>query len=60
MDYIHFFNMTWSFFLSEIMQYKVEKWIYFELIPTSTSRDELGKLSFSGVKNMSNQQEKQT
>ena len=30
---------------SEIMQYKVEKRIHFELIPTSTSRDELGKLS---------------
>ena len=30
---------------SEIMQYKVEKRIYFDLIPTSTSRDELGKLS---------------
>ena len=30
---------------SEIMQYKVEKRIYFGLIPTSTSRDELGKLS---------------
>ena len=27
------------------MQYKVEKRIHFELIPTSTSRDELGKLS---------------
>ena len=30
---------------SEIMQYKVEKRIHFELIPTSTSRDEIGKLS---------------
>ena len=30
---------------SEIMKYKVEKRIHFELIPTSTSRDELGKLS---------------
>ena len=30
---------------SEIMQYKVEKRIHFELIATSTSRDELGKLS---------------
>ena len=30
---------------SEIMQYKVEKRIHFELIPTSTSRDELVKLS---------------
>ena len=30
---------------SEIMQYKVEKRIHFELIPTSTSRDELGKPS---------------
>ena len=30
---------------SEIMQYKVEKRIHFELTPTSTSRDELGKLS---------------
>ena len=30
---------------SEIMQYKVEKGIHFELIPISTSRDELGKLS---------------
>ena len=30
---------------SEIMQYKVEKRIDFELIATSTSRDELGKLS---------------
>ena len=30
---------------SEIMQYQVEKWIHFELIPTSTSRDEIGKLS---------------
>ena len=30
---------------SEIMQYKVEKRIYFELIATSTRRDELGKLS---------------
>ena len=30
---------------SEIMQYKVEKRIYFGLIPTSTSRDEIGKLS---------------
>ena len=30
---------------SEIMQNKVEKQIHFESIPTSTSRDELGKLS---------------
>ena len=30
---------------SQIMQYKGEKRIYFELIPTSTCRDELGKLS---------------
>ena len=30
---------------SEIMQYKVEKQIHFELFPTSTSRDEIGKLS---------------
>ena len=30
---------------SEIMQYKVEKRIHLELIPTSTSRDEIGKLS---------------
>ena len=30
---------------SEIMQYKVEKIIHFKSIPTSTSRDELGKLS---------------
>ena len=30
---------------SEKMQYKVEKRIYFELIATSTRRDELGKLS---------------
>ena len=30
---------------SEIMKYKVEKRIHFQLIPTSTSRDELGKLS---------------
>ena len=30
---------------SEIMQYKVEKRIHFELIPTSRSRDEIGKLS---------------
>ena len=30
---------------SEIMQYKVEKRIHFELIPTNTSRDEFGKLS---------------
>ena len=30
---------------SEIMQYKVEKRIHFELIATSTRRDELGKLS---------------
>ena len=30
---------------SEIMQHKVEKRIHFELIPTSTGRDELGKLS---------------
>ena len=29
---------------SEIMQYKVEKRIHFEFIPTSTSRDELSKL----------------
>ena len=29
---------------SEIMQYKVEKRIHFELIPTNTSRDEIGKL----------------
>ena len=30
---------------SEIMQYKVEKRIHFELILMRTSRDELGKLS---------------
>ena len=30
---------------SEIMQYSGEKRIYIELIPTCTSRDELGKLS---------------
>ena len=30
---------------AEILQYKVEKQIYFELIATSTSRDELGRLS---------------
>ena len=30
---------------TEILQYKVEKRIHFELIATSTSRDELGKLS---------------
>ena len=30
---------------NEIMQFKVEKRIHFELIPTSTSRHELGKLS---------------
>ena len=30
---------------SEIMKYKVEKRIHFELIPTSTSKDEIGKLS---------------
>ena len=30
---------------SEIMQYKVEKRIHFELIPTSTSRDQYGKPS---------------
>ena len=30
---------------SEILQYKVEKRIHFELIAMSTSRDELGKLS---------------
>ena len=30
---------------SEIMQYKVEKRIHFELIPTSTCRDELCKPS---------------
>ena len=30
---------------SEIMQYKLEKRIHFELIPTSTSIDELDKLS---------------
>ena len=30
---------------SGIMQYKVAKQINFELIPASTSRDELGKLS---------------
>ena len=30
---------------SEIMQYKVEKRIHLELIPTSTSSDELVKLS---------------
>ena len=30
---------------TEIMQYKVEKRIHFELIATSMSRDELGKLS---------------
>ena len=31
--------------LSEIMQFKLEERIHFELIPTSGSRDELGKLS---------------
>ena len=30
---------------SEIMQYEVEKRIHFEWIPTSRSRDEIGKLS---------------
>ena len=30
---------------SSVMQYKVEKRIHFELIPTSMSRDNLGKLS---------------
>ena len=30
---------------SEIIKYKVEKRIHFELIPTSTSRDEIGKMS---------------
>ena len=30
---------------SEIMQYKIEIRIHFERIPTSTSRDEIGKLS---------------
>ena len=30
---------------SEIMQFKVEKQIHFELISTNTSRDEVGKLS---------------
>ena len=30
---------------NEIMKYKVEKRIHFELIPTSTSRDEIGELS---------------
>ena len=30
---------------SEIMQYKVDKRIHFELIPSSTSRDKLGKPS---------------
>ena len=30
---------------SEIMQYKVKIQIHFERIPTSTSRDEIGKLS---------------
>ena len=34
--------------ISEIMQFKVEKRIQFELIPTSTSKDELGKLSGQG------------
>ena len=29
---------------SKIMQYKVEKRIHFERIPTSTSRDKIGKL----------------
>ena len=29
----------------ELMQYEVEKRIHVELIPTSTSRDEIGKLS---------------
>ena len=38
MDYL-------EFRFTEIMQYKVEKRIHFELIATSTSRDELGKLS---------------
>ena len=45
---------------TEIMQYKVEKRIHFELIATSTSRDELGKLSGQLFKDVSNQQENQT
>ena len=39
--YIHYLELHFS----EIMQFKVEKRIHFESIPTSTSRDELGKLS---------------
>ena len=46
---------------AEILQYKVEKRIHFELIATSTSRDELGKLSGQrGQGRVSNQQENQT
>ena len=30
---------------SELMQYEVKKRIHFERIPTSTGRDEIGKLS---------------
>ena len=44
---------TWTTFelrFSEIMQYKVEKRIHFELIPTSTSRDELGQRGQERVK----------
>ena len=39
--YIDYFEL----YFSEIIQFKVEKRIYFELIPTSMSRDEIGKLS---------------
>ena len=35
---------------AEILQYKVEKRIHFELIAASMSRDELGKLSGQRVK----------
>ena len=45
---------------SEIMQYEVEKRIHFELIPTSTSRDELVNCQVNVVKDVSNQQEKHT
>ena len=34
-----------EFCFSKIMQYKVEKRIHFELMPTNTSTDELGKPS---------------
>ena len=47
------------------MQYKLEKRIHFELIPTSTSRNALDKLSdqrghVSNQSHVSNQLEKQT